>query len=345
MPPHASPTARAQALAFRAAKLTWREIGLRTGMTQHSLALLFRRAKLEPQTVPMTVPGRKPGTGTGNVKFTKRMKQSMKRAIERNPKLSARQLKAKLPSLRRVSVRMIQHVLCHQLGLPSRHAAKKPFLSDQMKAKRLAFAQEHANWSVRRWSSVMFSDESHFELFTGSRFTRVRRARGSNRFDPKFTSKTVKHPPKVMVWGCFSAKGRGTLDFLEPGVMMNQHRYLEILRRRAQPAMQRAGAKWFLQDGARPHVARSVKRWLAEKKWKVIDWPGNSPDLNPIENLWNWMKGQLADSHCANLDALKREISRLWRLRTPVELCRALAHSMPARMARVIEANGEMTKY
>ena len=239
-------------------------------MTQHSLALLFRRAKLEPQTVPMTVPGRKPGTGTGNVKFTKRMKQSMKRAIERNPKLSARQLKAKLPSLRIVSVRSIQHVLCHELGLPSRHAAKKPFLSEKMKAKRLAFAQEHADWSVQRWSKVLFSDESHFEIFTGNRFTRVRRPKGSNRFEDKYTGKTVKHPAKMMVWGSFTATGRAKLGFLDPGVIMNQHTYLEILKRRALPAMESAGAEWFFQDGATPHTTRSVQAWLARKKWKVM---------------------------------------------------------------------------
>ena len=136
MPKHASPAARAQALAYKSAKMTWREIGTRTGMTRRALQTLFRRAKLEPLTVPLTVPGRKPGSGTGNVKVTNTMKQAMKRAIEQNPKLTARQLKAKLPSLRSVSARRIQHVLRHQLGLPSRHAAKKPFLSEQMKAKR-----------------------------------------------------------------------------------------------------------------------------------------------------------------------------------------------------------------
>ena len=122
-----------------------------------------------------------------------------------------------------------------------------------MKAKRLAFAQEYVDLTARYWNSVMFSDESNFKLFTRNHFCHVRRARGSNRFDPKFTSKTVKHPPIVMVWGCFSAKGCDRLDFLEKGKMKDQHRYLDILRSHAAPAMSSAGTKRFLQDGALGH--------------------------------------------------------------------------------------------
>lgn len=55
----------------------------------------------------------------------------------------------------------------------------------------------------------MFSDERNFKLWSGNQFMWVRRARGSNRFESKFTVKTVKHPAKVMVWGCFSFKGPG----------------------------------------------------------------------------------------------------------------------------------------
>ncbi len=43
-----------------------------------------------------------------------------------------------------------------------------------------------------------------------------------------------------------------------------------------------------------------------------IRWPGNSPDLNPIENVWSWMKRQLKEAPCTNLEELKREILKLW---------------------------------
>jgi hypothetical protein len=56
---------------------------------------------------------------------------------------------------------------------------------------------------------MMYSDESTFRCVRNIR-KKVRRPSGSNRFDTKYTAKTVKHPASVMVWGCFSAKlGRG----------------------------------------------------------------------------------------------------------------------------------------
>jgi hypothetical protein len=60
----------------------------------------------------------------------------------------------------------------------------------------------------------MFSDESHFELRFGIQTTHCRRLKGLDRFSPKFTRKTVKHPLKAMVWGCVNWKGRGGLEFL-----------------------------------------------------------------------------------------------------------------------------------
>ena len=136
--------------------------------------------------------------------ITSLMRKRMKKALNKNPKLSARELKKKLLCLRSIPVRTIQDVLCRVMGLRSRHAAKKPFLSDRMKEKWLAFARLHVNKSWKWWQNVLFTDKSNFHLFSSSRFQRVWHARGTNRFDKKFTVKTVKHGGHIMVWGSFS---------------------------------------------------------------------------------------------------------------------------------------------
>ena len=138
---------------------------------------------------------------------------------------------------------------------------------------------------------------------------------GLRQFDPKFTVKTIKFPKKQMVWGCFSWAGRGKLAFLD---------------------MAHAKITRFLQDGAPCHQAKAVKECLALKNMAVMNWPGNSPDLNPIENLWSWMKKQLANRPTpSSLAILRQEIFKLWCERTSVTYCRALVKSMSKRCSHI----------
>jgi transposase len=70
----------------------------------------------------------------------------------------------------------------------------------------------------------------------------------------------------------------------------------------------------FLQDGAPCHASKHVKNFLEDKPVEVIDWPGNSPDLNPIENCWNYMKEKLKSKDTGSLPKLINEIKLLWTL-------------------------------
>jgi hypothetical protein len=132
----------------------------------------------------------------------------------------------------------------------------------------------------------MLSDESMFRCI-GAIKSKVRRPNGSNCFDPRYTAKTVKHPDSVMVWGCFSAKGRGCIYFLPKNATMNGERYQEVLQNHLLFWMDKL---WIhtLPAGRGPcHASKSIQDFLGDKPFEVIDWPGNSPDLNPIKNMWN----------------------------------------------------------
>ena len=291
---------------------------------------------------------RKVGSGFASRKVDDNIKKKLKKKLWESPTLTAKQLKTRIPELAEISTRTIQRICKNELQLPSRKMANKPLLTERMMAQRLEFAHEYAHWTTEDWKKVMFSDESHFELLFGNQATRVRRPVGSDRFDKKFTRKTVKHPKKVMVWACFSFRGRGGIEFLKEGEMMNGERYRDILENKLELFMGMHNCSHFLQDSAPCHKSKIVKKWFDDHPAiTLIKWPGNSPDLNPIENMWIWMKNQLKESsRCTNLQELRQEILKLWAEKmNNIQYLRNLVESMPRRLQDVIERDGGCTKY
>ena len=100
----------------------------------------------------------------------------------------------------------------------------------------------------------------------------------------------------------------------------------------------------FQQDLAPAHSARSTMRWLEDHGIEVLPWPANSPDLNPIENLWGLVKRRMSKERPSTQEELKGAIQRAWNSVTP-EDCYHLVSSMPRRIQAVIAAKGAATKY
>ena len=267
----------------------------------------------------------------------------------KNPFKSARELKKDVPGWSDVSVRTIQHRLQKQLGLPSRRAAKKPMVTLKMKQKRLAFARKYRNWTSDQWRNIMFSDEAKFDILNRSRSVTVRHSGTTNRYADKYVVKTIKHPPSVMMWACFSGKGgRGGIYALPKNITMNGVRYKDVLDNHLIPQMRAHRIPFFLQDGAPCHKAKVVMNYLKEyeNEFTIMDWPGNSPDLNPIENCWSYMKRRLkADHNITSAVKLEEAIKDIWMKEMDINYFQNLADSMPKRLKWVIEHSGEMTKY
>lgn len=88
-----------------------------------------------------------------------------------------------------------------------------------------------------------------------------------------------------------------------------------------------------------------LQNWLHEAKIELLDWPGNSPDLNPIENLWHIIKVEVENRDTGSLPKLELAIRKVWRHAISVEHCENLVNLMPKCLRSVLDNKGQMTKY
>ncbi len=117
----------------------------------------------------------------------------------------------------------------------------------------------------------------------------------------------------VMVWAAMSSAGVGPLCFLKSTV--NADIYQEMLEHFMLPSLDKlyGDADFiFQQDLAPAHTAKGTKSWFNDHGVTVLDWPANSPDLNPVENLWAIVKRKMRDTRPNNTDDLKTAIKETW---------------------------------
>ena len=102
----------------------------------------------------------------------------------------------------------------------------------------------------------------------------------------------------------------------------------------------------FQQDSAPCHKAKIITNFFNNNGIVVLDWPGNSPDKNPIENLWAICKKRLTKYNCTTKQKVIEAIIQVWfHDNEAKEMCKTLIESMPNRIQLVIKARGGHTKY
>ena len=245
----------------------------------------------------------------------------------------------------RVSDQTIRNRLRRE-NIRSKRPVKKQRLTNQHKAARRTFAENYANWNLNQWQSVLFSDESRYRL------TRCDgRLRVWGRPGERFSEECVQEIDRfgggsIMVWAGIMYNNRTDLVIVPQ--RLNAVRYIQdVLQDHVVPAAIGVGPGFlFVHDNARAHSAAVTRDFLRGDDIEVMEWPAISPDLNPIENLWDLLDRKVRNRQHAPQtlqelgDALKEEWENI-----PQGEIQNFIESMPRRCQAVIQCRGGHTQY
>ena len=229
-------------------------------------------------------------------------------------------------------------------GIRARLPAQRILLQPHHCIARLNWARLHQRWAARHWDNVVFSDECRFQMDSNDARRRVYRSR-NERYLPNCVS-TVGDKRGVMVWGAISSTDHSPLVIINGN--LTAARYInEVVRPHLLPFLARNGNPTFQQDNAPAHRARLTNGFLNQNGVNVLrPWPAISPDLNPIEHVWDQMKRKLRSLHPPprTLPQLRAALVNIWT-NIPQANLTNLVHSMRRRCTAVVNANGSYTRY
>jgi hypothetical protein len=235
-----------------------------------------------------------------------------------------------------------------EAGMKAVVKKNKPRLLPRHIRERMDFAKRHQHWTVEDWKRVVWSDETKINrLGSDGREWTWRRPGG------ELTARDVKGTVKfgggsLMLWGCMTADGVGYSCRIDG--RMDAELYTRILGDEFIRTLDYYGLDKrriiFQQDNDSKHTSKVARRWFEENEIQVLEWPPQSPDLNPIEHLWVHLKrglGEYDDEPNGMLELWER-VETEWN-KIPQQVCMDLIESMPRRIAAVLKARGGYTKY
>ncbi|KAG1488849.1 hypothetical protein G6F54_011847 [Rhizopus delemar] len=195
-------------------------------------------------------------------------------------------------------------------ALPLTHSAKKA---------RLQFAKKYKDWTEEGWKGVVLSDET--------KISRLGSDGGS-----------------ILLWSCLTVNGVGYITQVLGS--LDSELYCKIMTEDMLPSLEEYDMSKddiiFQHDNDPKHTSRLTQKWFVNNKVQLLDWPAYSPDLNPMENLWDYLKVRLYAYETAPLSMkeLFERVADIWYNEITKEYCVQLVCSMPQRLQLVLKEKG-----
>lgn len=324
---------KGQIVAYADCGLSGRQIGKKIGRAQSTVAKFLQDYNSSSNYERRIGSGRKRKT-------TNTDDQNILSVAIKTRTISAKQIKRDLNM--NISPQTIRNRL-HEAGYYSHFQVKKPFVSIINQQRRLTWAKEHLSWSTEEWKKLLWSDESPYVL----RFQHSKRVwrLPNERYSKSCMTGTVKQDKRIMVWGCFASHGVGNL-YRVKGIMDKEQYHQILIRQMVSSAKKlfKDGNFIFQHDNDPKHKAKIIQKYLERKNITTLDWPSQSPDLNPIENVWIFLDKQVADRNPQNENELFQVLEVGW-INLPTDFLTNLVESTPRRCQAVIKNGGMPTKY
>ncbi|KIH50959.1 hypothetical protein ANCDUO_18959 [Ancylostoma duodenale] len=223
----------------------------------------------------------------------------------------------------------------NQLGFKRKATKYCQLIRDVNKERRLQFCLD-MEASNETFNDCVFTDESTIQADCSVKYCYTRDGDYSSRM-----RKRAKHPAKLHLWGGISARGATQLAIFPGSVRLDSKKYCQILERLYLPFNRNTyhGYAKLVQDNSPVHKSHYTSQKLTPWGVHVLEWPAESPDLNPIELIWGNMKNYVRRKNVRNLEQLRDVVLEFWRSLTP-EICARYVNDISKKMRRVIQAQG-----
>ncbi|GFS97564.1 transposable element Tcb2 transposase [Trichonephila clavipes] len=235
----------------------------------------------------------------------------------------------------------------HGGGLFARRPVRCVPLTPAHRRRRSLWCREHRNWRDNEWGRVLFTDESRFSLSSDSHRILIWRERGSRNHPSNIIERDRYGGRGVLVWGGIMLGSRTDFHIFDAG-SVNGTRYCnEILLLYVRLFRGAMGLQFlFMDDNSPCHRTVAAEQLLESEDIERMDWPARSPDLNPIEHVWDFLGRRLAARTLppVTIRELRLALQDEWAA-MPQQLIDTLILSMGRRCETCLVVRGDHIPY